>query len=219
MSLVDKSMFSSGLNMTRNAMEKLTEKGYAEEVTQQADGTEFMIGEDGKSIPYSPLGKGISADEARSAMMNGQSSGSGGDELSALRKKIPFIDTPSPWQQSMPVEEARLENDFPTKDVPSNESPGETIKDKKERVISKITEKESDEEQTNPGKEKKDASKKDKAGDPIDLLTVARLKEILREQKLKVSGTKQELRDRLRSHVNSMLTEEVKENNDDGSDD
>lgn len=41
--------------------------------------------------------------------------------------------------------------------------------------------------------------------DPLDSLTVVKLKEILREQKLKVSGTKQELRDRLRAHVDSLM--------------
>jgi hypothetical protein len=41
--------------------------------------------------------------------------------------------------------------------------------------------------------------------DPIDSLTVARLKEILREQNLKVSGTKQELQDRLRNYVQSIV--------------
>lgn len=41
--------------------------------------------------------------------------------------------------------------------------------------------------------------------DPIDSLTVARLKEILREQNLRVSGTKQELQDRLRNHVQSVI--------------
>merc|ERR1712183_412227 len=44
--------------------------------------------------------------------------------------------------------------------------------------------------------------------DPIDTLTVARLKEILRAQKLKVSGTKKELQDRLKLHVQSMLDSE-----------
>jgi len=43
------------------------------------------------------------------------------------------------------------------------------------------------------------------AAGPIDRLTVARLKEILREQNLKVSGTKQELQERLRNHVQSVI--------------
>jgi len=48
--------------------------------------------------------------------------------------------------------------------------------------------------------------------DPLDSLTVVKLKEILREQKLKVSGTKQELRDRLRAHVDSLLNNMEEDN-------
>jgi hypothetical protein len=44
--------------------------------------------------------------------------------------------------------------------------------------------------------------------DPIDKLTVAKLKEILKAQGLKQSGTKQILRDRLRNHVDTLLQEE-----------
>ena len=44
-----------------------------------------------------------------------------------------------------------------------------------------------------------------KASDPIDLLTVRKLKEILKSQGLKVSGNKKELQDRLRAQVNSLL--------------
>lgn len=47
--------------------------------------------------------------------------------------------------------------------------------------------------------------------DPIDMLTVARLKEILREQKLKVSGSKQELRDRLRDHIQNLTQQKQEE--------
>lgn len=47
-----------------------------------------------------------------------------------------------------------------------------------------------------------------KSQDPIDMLTVARLKEVLRAQGLKTSGTKGVLRDRLRDHVNSLLLKE-----------
>merc|ERR1711862_1088376 len=41
--------------------------------------------------------------------------------------------------------------------------------------------------------------------DPIDNLTVSKLKSILKAQKLKVSGTKKELQQRLRFHVQSMI--------------
>ena len=43
------------------------------------------------------------------------------------------------------------------------------------------------------------------ATDPIDMLTVKRMKDILKKQGLKVSGNKEELKDRLRSHVQSMI--------------
>lgn len=43
--------------------------------------------------------------------------------------------------------------------------------------------------------------------DPIDSLTVVKLKEILKREGLKVSGKKQELRDRLKAHVRSILLE------------
>ena len=41
--------------------------------------------------------------------------------------------------------------------------------------------------------------------DPIDMLTVARLKEVLRAQGLQTSGAKGVLRERLKDHVNSLL--------------
>ena len=41
--------------------------------------------------------------------------------------------------------------------------------------------------------------------DPIGSLTVSRLKQILREQGLKVTGNKEELQQRLRDHVQSQL--------------
>jgi predicted ATP-dependent protease len=43
------------------------------------------------------------------------------------------------------------------------------------------------------------------ANDPIDILTVKRLKDILKSQGLKTSGNKQELKDRLRKQVNSLM--------------
>ena len=44
-------------------------------------------------------------------------------------------------------------------------------------------------------------------GDPVDQLTVSRLKEILRSKNLKVSGTKQELQKRLKEHIQSIMDE------------
>ena len=46
--------------------------------------------------------------------------------------------------------------------------------------------------------------------DPIDMLTVARLKEVLRAQGLMTSGAKGVLKERLKDHVNSLLQKENK---------
>merc|ERR1712071_368674 len=53
---------------------------------------------------------------------------------------------------------------------------------------------------------KKTKQNNETMNDPLDSLTVVRLKEILREHKLKVSGTKQQLKDRLQAHIDSLLT-------------
>lgn len=157
MSLVDKTMFTSGLNMTRSTMDQLSSKGLVKEVTQQADGSEFTIDDDGASVAFNPY-------------------------AAVPPPKIPFIDTPSPWSKSIPVQEMEMTNQVPT-----------TFKDNVELEPSDVdTEEEAPDVKT--------------AADPIDLLTVKRLKEILRLQGLKVSGTKDELQNRLRTHVNSMLT-------------
>lgn len=99
------------------------------------------------------------------------------DDLESGKVKIPFIDD-------------EIEDDE-SKD-----------KDTKLSSTSKMVDKKAKQE---PKKEIPSKSVKEEDVDPLDSLTVARLKEILREQNLKVSGTKQELRDRLRAHVNSLL--------------
>lgn len=63
MSMVDKTMFSSGLNMTQSTMDELSKAGYVKEVTQQGDGQEFTTGEDGSAVPFNSLGDNIGADE------------------------------------------------------------------------------------------------------------------------------------------------------------
>jgi len=53
-----------------------------------------------------------------------------------------------------------------------------------------------------------DEVKSDDDVDPIDALTVEKLKDILRAEQLKVSGNKQELRDRLRAHTELLIDNE-----------
>jgi hypothetical protein len=43
MSMVDKTMFTSGLDLTKSTMEEITKAGYVQEVTEQSDGTEDGI--------------------------------------------------------------------------------------------------------------------------------------------------------------------------------
>ena len=57
MSMVDKTMFSSGLNLTRSTMDELTKAGVVQEVTQQSDGTEYVTNEEGEVVPFSRLGR------------------------------------------------------------------------------------------------------------------------------------------------------------------
>lgn len=51
MTMVDKSMFSSSINMTRSTMDELTKQGFAQEVTEQNDDLKFLQDDDGKAVP------------------------------------------------------------------------------------------------------------------------------------------------------------------------
>ena len=208
MSMVDKTMFSSGLNMTQSTMDELSKAGYVKEVTQQGDGQEFTTGEDGSAMPFNSLGDNIGADEIMNieagrlipspeskestddilAAVTGESGKSKGGK-SKIRSELPFIDTHSKWHNSVPVEEVRDEDGMPIDtSMPSGDDDDEVDGAAIDATST---------DESNGGNAK--------PSDPIDLLTVKRLKEILKEQGLKVSGNKQELRDRLRSAVNSKL--------------
>lgn len=182
MSMVDKTMFSSGLNLTRSTMDELSKSGYVQEVTQQSDGTEYVTNEDGQVIPFSQLGDTVKDDEVRQA----------------TSAKIPFLDTNSPWHNAVPVDDIKKDGDADStteddlKEIDVDESQPFSLS------------KEKDDEKHTANK------RKDRESDPIDTLTVKRLKEILRTQGLKVSGSKKELQDRLRSHVGAMLTTDDK---------
>jgi hypothetical protein len=173
MSHVDKTMFTSGLNLTKSSLDSLHTAGLVKEVTQQEDGTEWSTDEDGYKVPFTSMGDNVSAQEVKE---------------SVAPPKIPFIDTDSPWQNTVPVDkkETVVENGTP--------APSETAKNRKKK------------------KEQLEQERRNAASDPIEALTVARLKEVLRARGLKVSGNKKELQDRLKSEVQSMLT------NDSGND-
>jgi hypothetical protein len=92
MSMVDKTMFSSGLNLTQSTMDELSKSGYVQEVTRQSDGTEYVQNEEGEAVPFSPLGETVEQEEVRQA--TGAS-------------KIPFLDTNSPWHNAVPVDDVK----------------------------------------------------------------------------------------------------------------
>jgi len=167
MTMVDKTMFTSGLNMTQDMVRELTKKGYAKEVTKQNDGKEFVTDFDGggDAIPFQPLGDDISSDEIENINMKEKIGSKGG--------VIPFLGSPS--QTSMLVEDARgIERDA------SFQYENQSVEDSQKKMVSK-------------------------EDDPIDALTVVKLKAILKKEKLKVSGNKQELRDRLKNHIKEIM--------------
>ena len=153
MTKVDKNMFGGGkdgmsgmgggdLNLTQSALDGLKRKGFIQEVTTQADGTEFVT-EEGGAIPFDskPLGKGINKEEFLDASIEERS------------------------------QQAEMETD--TKKGTAKEGTSNTV----------------------------GAA----AVDPIDALTVVKLKDILRKANLKVSGNKLELQYRLRGHVANLV--------------
>mmetsp|Transcript_12185 Transcript_12185/g.17756 ORF Transcript_12185/g.17756 Transcript_12185/m.17756 type:complete len:177 (+) Transcript_12185:1-531(+) len=171
MTMVDKEMFGSGLNMTRNTLDELTKSGYAKEVTRQGNGMEFVEGEGQKAVPFQSLGENVGADELMDAGI----------------QTNPYMDKNAPWLQTMPAEEARTGNE----PLVQPEAGGKNVKDETTR---------------------EDEARK--IQDPIDLLTVTKLKEVLRKEGLKVSGNKQDLQERLKSHVKLVVDGQKKERKD-----
>jgi len=112
---------------------------------------------------------------------------------------IPFIDTNSPWHEAVPVSVDQKNNKTTILDT---EQLREIVK---ENAKSQIQESEKEDSSEEGGGREGSGRSAGKFADPIDMLTVKRLKEILNEQGLKVSGSQKELQDRLRNEVNSLL--------------
>eukprot|EP00977_Amphora_coffeiformis_P024745 scaffold16903_cov199-Amphora_coffeaeformis.AAC.2 len=185
MSMVDKTMFSSGLNLTQSSMEEMQKAGLlqAEEVTQQKDGKEFTIQDDGEPQAFTPYGNAIHPDE----MVSSSSSSSS----PSIRKSIPLLDTDSPWHQAVPVENATQHY----KSLQRNMTRAAFAADAATAAPATTADNKSSKENNN----------KNNAKDPIDTLTKKRLQEILKSQGLSVTGNKDELKQRLRSRVNSLM--------------
>ena len=167
-------------NITQATLEQLTKVGLAKEIVQQGDGSEYELGNGGS----------LSEDKIFSMLGKGIS-----DEELRSAGIVGESNIPKLWEtQTVPVDDVAPGSD------------GGIIESEivEQEISTAITVNEVDDEK----KVDSQIMEETDADDPISSLTVARLKEILREQGLKVSGNKQELRDRLKSHVNALLFKE-----------
>ena len=238
MSKVDKTMFGAGLSGENNPLEgqdgqdetssgratdkkkglhfdieqatldQLTRSGLAKEIVQQGDGTEYSLDDE---TEFSMLGKDVLAEELREA---GIVSGS----------RPVGTNVPDVWQESsVPVEEVPgyqktydaadggiivgdiVETQVVAEDDSSNDSDDDDNADLPEGKLKSAS---LDGEKKGKEEEEEEEEANSNEVDPIDKLTVAKLKEILKAQGLKQSGTKQILRNRLRNHVDTLLQQE-----------
>jgi len=177
MSLVDKTMFTSGLNISKSSFDSLKEAGLMKEVTQQQDGSEWITDEEGERVPFSSMGQAVSKDEIQSA--------SDQTVEASSKKTIPFLDTDSPWHNAVSVDKrGEIAKKIAGDADQAGKSENTELEEKKKRL---------------------QKQREFDAVDPISTLTVARLRDILRDRGLKVSGNKKELQERLRAEVKLML--------------
>jgi len=178
-------------------LDQLTRSGLAKEIVQQADGSEYNLDDE---TEFSMLGKDILAEELREA---GIVSGS-----RPVGSSVPDF-----WQKaSVPVEEVNgfeqtyedgiIEQDIVEREGRDDELINGSSNDNENAAT------ESTLQTASLDEDKKEEKQETNEGDPIDSLTVVKLKEVLKAQGLKTSGTKQVLRDRLRKHVEALLQEE-----------
>ena len=107
---------------------------------------------------------------------------------------MPFLDTDSPWHKAE------------TTTSGSNETIAQQTRNFTRAAFAEDSAKgTTSSANDNNNKKKKGADAAAGATDPIDQLTVKRLREILKSQGLKVGGSKKELQERLRRQVNSLL--------------
>ena len=178
-------------NITQSTLDQLTKVGLAKEVIQQSDGKEYELGQDSalsEENIFSMLGKDITNDELREAGIVGDIvKNTFGTSASSI---------PEMWeQQTVPVEEAPgyretydggsdedgiIKSEIVEREVIASSGKNDDVAEVK-NVATQV-----EDELNNEGEEEEGASATTKgAQDPIDLLTVSRLKEILRQQGLK----------------------------------
>eukprot|EP00526_Cylindrotheca_closterium_P020492 CAMPEP_0113636818 /NCGR_PEP_ID=MMETSP0017_2-20120614/19231_1 /TAXON_ID=2856 /ORGANISM="Cylindrotheca closterium" /LENGTH=132 /DNA_ID=CAMNT_0000547735 /DNA_START=38 /DNA_END=437 /DNA_ORIENTATION=+ /assembly_acc=CAM_ASM_000147 len=101
-----KSMFSSGLNLTKSGMDCMMDAGLMKELTRQGDGSEWMTDKEGwGKVPFNSMLKDKEGDcrfqnlSEKIMMMK-------------MKKKrtihsIPFLDTDSPWHKAADARRTR----------------------------------------------------------------------------------------------------------------
>ena len=197
MSMVDKTMFSSGLNLTQASLDQMTKAGLLqhEEVTQQADGREFTVQDDGTPQAYTPYGPAVHPDEMEKTTTTPTRKA----QQTTSAQGIPFLDTNSPWHQSVPVPTNKNNNVTTTmvQQMQRNLTRAAFAADAALGTPASSS--------NNDTADDDDTAKTATAKDPIDTLTKKRLQEILKSQGLPISGNKQELQQRLRQRVNALL--------------
>jgi SAP domain/CS domain len=193
MSLVDKSMFSSGLNITKSSFDSLQKAGLMKEVTRQEDGSEWITDDDGQQVPFSSYGQAVSKDESQSATAATTTT-----TTSTSRQPIPFLDTDSPWHTAVPIKQAAETASSLSTTAAALTSAADDESPKRQSNTTAEMKRKLEEQA-------KQKEEEDAAVDPISILTVARLREILKQRGLKVSGNKTDLQDRLRAEVQSMM--------------
>jgi len=193
MSKVDKTMFGNlnSLNMTQKTLDTLSEAGYlsSDEVTRQADGSEYTTDAEGNPVRVGDVASSssppASSSPAQQSARQPKQKSAGG----APAKPVPFLDTDSPWHKVNETVAQQTRNFTRAAFAKDSAKPADNSTSKNKN--------------DNPFQKK--AASSNGATDPIDMLTVKKLKEILKSQGLKVSGSKKELQDRLRSQVNALL--------------
>jgi hypothetical protein len=189
MSKVDKTMFSSGLNVTKSTLDTMYQSGLLskETITRQADGTEYTVDDEtGDPQPYSLL------DPNNHKKNKNQEEDDDDDDME---------------DDDDDDDEASVAEMATTTAAGSNTTVIRQVRNMTRAAFAMDSAalKATTTEKGNNKNKKKENQPAAEEKDPIEGLTVARLKQMLRSQGLPVSGNKAVLQDRLRRQVNALL--------------
>jgi hypothetical protein len=202
MSKVDKTMFSSGLNVTKSTLDTMYQSGLLskETITRQKDGTEYTVDDEtGDPVPYSLL------DHNNNKKIKNKEEDDDDDEDDDMEddhddEEASVAETAAATTAAGSVV---IENN---NGVHNNTTVIRQVRNMTRAAFAMDSAalKATTTEKGN-NKKKKENQPVEEEKDPIEGLTVARLKQMLRSQGLPVSGNKAVLQDRLRRQVNALL--------------